>query len=110
MQKGIKPVFHHCRPSFACFGWDHGLAIDGKVLVLAASGDAIEVSPLQLIPGSRAIVGRPSGTAVDSQNTLNFSALTGVRAMVESYPLEQAEQAYQRMMSNQARFRVVLTP
>lgn len=87
-----------------------GLAIDGKVLVLAASGDAIEVGPLQLIPGRRAIMGWPSGTAVDSEDTLNFSALTGVTAMVETYPLEKAEEAYQQMMSNQARFRVVLVP
>lgn len=87
-----------------------GLAIDGKVLVLAASGDAIEVGPLQLIPGRRAVMGWPSGTAYDSEDTLNFSALTGVKAMVETYPLEKAEEAYQHMISNQARFRVVLVP
>ncbi len=85
-----------------------GLGVDGKLVVLGAA-EPFEVSPLLLISGRRSILGWPSGTAVDSEDTLSFSALTGVRAMTESYPLERAAEAYERMMSGKARFRVVLT-
>ena len=73
------------------------------------AADALQVSPLHLIVGRRAIVGWPSGRSIDSQDTLGFSALTGVRSMNEVFPLEHAAQAYERMMSGKARFRVVLT-
>jgi len=86
-----------------------GLGRDGRLLIVAAALEPIEVSPLQLISGRRAIAGWPSGHAKDSEAALNFSALTGVHPMIETYPLEQAAEAYEKMISNRARFRVVLT-
>jgi D-arabinose 1-dehydrogenase-like Zn-dependent alcohol dehydrogenase len=87
-----------------------GLGIDGKLLVLGAGAEPIEVSPLLLIGPRRSIAGWPSGTASDSEDTLKFSVLSNVRAMVETFPLAKAAEAYQHMMSGKARFRVVLTP
>jgi len=86
-----------------------GLGIEGKMVVVGASGDPIEVSPAQLILRGRSIQGWASGVAADSEDTLSFSAMTGVRPMIEEFPLEQAAAAYQRMMSGRAKFRVVLT-
>jgi D-arabinose 1-dehydrogenase-like Zn-dependent alcohol dehydrogenase len=86
-----------------------GLSIDGKLLVVGASMEPIEVPPLALIPGRRSIAGWPSGTASDSEDTLDFSVLSDIRPMIEIYPLERASEAYERMMSGKARFRVVLT-
>jgi D-arabinose 1-dehydrogenase-like Zn-dependent alcohol dehydrogenase len=86
-----------------------GLGVGGKLLVVGASADPITVTPIQLIGARRSIQGWPSGTARDSEDTLNFCALTGIRPMVETFPLEQAAAAYERMLSGKARFRVVLT-
>jgi D-arabinose 1-dehydrogenase-like Zn-dependent alcohol dehydrogenase len=86
-----------------------GLGIDGKLLVLGASVDPIEVSPLMLIGQRRNISGWPSGTSADSEDTLRFSAQSDVKAMIETYPLARAPEAYERMMSGKARFRVVIT-
>ena len=86
-----------------------GLAPNGKLMVIGATFDAIEVTPIQLISGSRALQGWSSGTPADSEDTLHFSELTGVRPMIETYPLEKAAEAYARMMSGKAQFRVVLT-
>ena len=86
-----------------------GLAPNGKLMVVGASLDPIEVTPVQLIFGVRAIQGWAAGTPADSEDTLRFSELTGVRAMVETYPLEKAGEAYARMISGDANFRVVLT-
>lgn len=86
-----------------------GLGVSGKLLVVGASADPIQVTPIQLIGARRSVQGWPSGTARDSEDTLNFCALTGIRPMVEIFPLERAAAAYDRMMSGQARFRVVLT-
>ena len=86
-----------------------GLGDNGKLMVIGASGEPIEVTPIQLIHSMRSIQGWASGVAADSEDTLSFSALTGVRPMIEKYPLEQAQQAYDRMMSGHAHFRVVLT-
>ena len=86
-----------------------GLGVGGKLLVVGASADPIQVTPIQLIGARRSIHGWPSGTARDSEDTLNFCALTGIRPMVETVPLEQATAAYARMLSGNARFRVVLT-
>ena len=86
-----------------------GLGIGGTMIILGAAADPLEVSPLFLIGGRRSIVGWPSGRSIDSQDTLRFSALTGVRSMNEVFPLERAADAYERMMSGNARFRVVLT-
>ena len=86
-----------------------GLSIDGKFIVLGAANESLHVQALQLIGGRRSIAGWPSGTATDSQDTMSFSVLTGVRSMNETFPLERAAEAYERMMSGKARFRVVLT-
>ncbi len=86
-----------------------GLGVGGKLLVVGASVDPIAVTPVQLIGARRSIQGWPSGTARDSEDTLNFCALTGIRPMVETFPMEQAAIAYDRMLSGKARFRVVLT-
>jgi D-arabinose 1-dehydrogenase-like Zn-dependent alcohol dehydrogenase len=86
-----------------------GLAVDGKLIVVGASPDPIEVSPLLLISDRRAIQGWPSGTSIDSEDTLAFSAMTNIRPMIETMPLERASEAYDRMMSGEARFRMVLT-
>jgi D-arabinose 1-dehydrogenase-like Zn-dependent alcohol dehydrogenase len=86
-----------------------GLGPNGRLMVIGASADAIEVTPVQLISGSRTIQGWASGTAADSDDTLRFAELSGVRPMIETYPLERAAEAYARMLSGQAQFRVVLT-
>jgi D-arabinose 1-dehydrogenase-like Zn-dependent alcohol dehydrogenase len=86
-----------------------GLGPNGKLMVVGAAFDPIEVTPNQLISGSRTIQGWASGTPVDAEDTLHFAELTGVRAMIETYPLEKAGEAYARMMSGDAQFRVVLT-
>ena len=85
-----------------------GLAPHGKLLVLGAAGP-MQVNPLLLIMGKRSVEGWYSGTSIDSQDTLNFSKQAGVKSMNEPYPLERAPEAYERMMSGKARFRVVLT-
>jgi D-arabinose 1-dehydrogenase-like Zn-dependent alcohol dehydrogenase len=87
-----------------------GLGVNGKLIVIGAAAEPLEVSASLLIGGRRSIMGWPSGTSIDSQDTLAFSALTGVRPMTEVFPLERAAEAYERMMSGKARFRVVLTP
>jgi alcohol dehydrogenase/propanol-preferring alcohol dehydrogenase len=86
-----------------------GLGVDGRLIVLGAAMAPVGVSLAQLIAQRHVIAGWPSGTSIDSQDTMAFSALTGVRPMIETFPLERAADAYARMLSNQARFRVVLT-
>jgi len=86
-----------------------GLGPNGELMVIGAAFEPIEVTPLQLILGSRTIQGWASGTPADSEDTLNFAELSGVRPMIETYPLEKAAEAYARMMSGNAQFRVVLT-
>jgi D-arabinose 1-dehydrogenase-like Zn-dependent alcohol dehydrogenase len=86
-----------------------GLGPNGKLVVIGATSDPIEVTPVQLIFGSRTIQGWAAGTPADSEDTLRFAELSGVRPMVETYPLEKAAEAYARMMSGKAEFRVVLT-
>jgi D-arabinose 1-dehydrogenase-like Zn-dependent alcohol dehydrogenase len=86
-----------------------GLALSGKLIVVGAPDGPIVVNPFPMLLGRRTVMGWPSGTGMDSEDTLNFSALTGVKPMVETYPLEKAEAAYDRMMSGKARFRVVVT-
>lgn len=87
-----------------------GLARDGVMMVVGATMEPIEVSPMQLIGGRKSVRGWPSGSADDSEDTLDFSALNDVAPMIETYPLTEAAAAYQRMMDNDARFRVVLVP
>ncbi len=86
-----------------------GLGIDGRLVVVGASMEPIEVPPLALIPGRRSIAGWPSGTASDSEDTLDFSVLAQIRPLIETYPLARAPEAFDRMLSGKARFRVVLT-
>lgn len=86
-----------------------GLAPAGKFINLGAPDGPLTINALALIGGRRTVAGWPSGTGMDSEDTLNFSALAGVRSMNEVYPLEKAEEAYNRMMSGHARFRVVIT-
>ena len=86
-----------------------GLGPNGKLMVVGATFDPIEVTPVQLISGSRNIQGWAAGTPADSEDTLHFAELTGVRPMIETFPLEKAGEAYARMMSGKAQFRVVLT-
>jgi alcohol dehydrogenase/propanol-preferring alcohol dehydrogenase len=85
-----------------------GLAIKGTLFVIGAA-ESLEISPMVLISGRRSVKGWYSGTSIDSQDTLAFSAHAGVRAMNETFPLERVSEAYDRMMSGKARFRVVLT-
>jgi D-arabinose 1-dehydrogenase-like Zn-dependent alcohol dehydrogenase len=86
-----------------------GLGVNGKLIALGAADEPLAVPAIILIGGRRSIAGWPSGTSVDSQDTLAFSAVTGVRSMNEVFPLERVSEAYERMMSGKARFRVVLT-
>jgi D-arabinose 1-dehydrogenase-like Zn-dependent alcohol dehydrogenase len=86
-----------------------GLGVNGKLIVIGASDEPLEVSGGLFIAGRRSIIGWPCGTSIDSQDTLAFSVLTGVRAMIEVFPLERAAEAYEHMMSGKARFRAVLT-
>jgi len=87
----------------------NGLGPNGKLVVVGAAADPIEVTPSQLIFGSKTIQGWAAGTPAASEDTLNFCVLTGVRPMIETYPLERTAEAYSRMLSGKAEFRVVLT-
>lgn len=86
-----------------------GLAPKGKLIVVGATFDAIAVTPVQLLSGSRSVQGWTTGTPVEAEDTLRFAQLSGVRPMIETYPLERAAGAYARMMSGKAELRVVLT-
>ena len=86
-----------------------GLGPNGKLMVIGVAFDPIAVTPVQLVSGSRSIQGWASGTSADEEDTLRFAELTGVRPMIETYPLEKAAEGYARMISGDAQFRVVLT-
>ncbi len=86
-----------------------GLGVRGKLVIAGASMEPMQIPPAMLIGGSKTIAGHASGHSGDSEDTLDFSALSGVRPMIETLPLERAEAAYDRMMSGDARFRMVLT-
>lgn len=86
-----------------------GLGRDGALVIVAATGEPVEVSPMALIQGRKSVSGWPSGDAGDSEDTLDFSALTGTVPEIETFPLEEAATAYDRMINNEARFRAVLT-
>jgi len=85
-----------------------GLGVDGILLTLGASPESLTVNSLQLITNRSALKGWPSGTAIESEDTLNFAVLTGVRSMNELFPIEKVNEAYERMITNKGRFRVVL--
>ena len=80
----------------------------GKLVIVGASADPFAVSSFQLIGARKSIVGWPSGTSKDSEDTLQFAALTGVRPMIEVFPLDRAADGYDRMMTGKVRFRSVL--
>jgi len=86
-----------------------GLAVNGKMIVIGASEELLDVPPNFLLSGRRSIVGWPSGSSIDSQDALSFSVLSGARSMNELFPLEHAADAFDLMMSGKARFRAVLT-
>ena len=86
-----------------------GLAANGKLVIIGASDEPIEVPPALMILGRRSLIGWPAGTSIDSQDTLSFSVLSGVRSMNEVFPLERASEAYDHMISGKAKFRCVLT-
>jgi propanol-preferring alcohol dehydrogenase len=86
-----------------------GLSANGQVIIPAAPQDPLSLNAFSLISGKRSVVGAYSGTARDSQDTLEFSALSDVHPMIEKYPLSRVAEAYQQMISGKARFRVVLT-
>jgi propanol-preferring alcohol dehydrogenase len=85
-----------------------GLGVDGKLAIVGVSAVPFPVSSLQLLVGRKSITGWPCGTSTDSEDTLNFAAANGVRAMIETFPLERAADAYERMLSGEVRFRAVL--
>ena len=87
----------------------NGLAVRGQLIVVGIDAEPIQISPLQLLVSSRSVVGHASGASIDLQDTLAFSALSGVRPMIETIPLARAPEAYARMMRGDARFRMVLT-
>jgi D-arabinose 1-dehydrogenase-like Zn-dependent alcohol dehydrogenase len=86
-----------------------GLGVNGKLIIVGAAAEPLQVPGIPLLMGRRSILGWPSGSSIDSQDTLAFSAQTGVRSMNEVFPLERAAEAYEHMMSGKARFRAVLT-
>ncbi len=86
-----------------------GLAVDGQVIVVGAAEQPIPVPASALIGGNASVAGHASGTSIESEETMSFSALTGVRPRIETMPLESAAEAYARMMAGDARFRMVLT-
>ena len=86
-----------------------GLAPRGRLIFVGASPEQIQVDPVQLIFGARSLEGSLTGTAIEIEDTLAFSVLENVRAMIETIPLERTAEAYARLMRNEARFRIVLT-
>ncbi len=86
-----------------------GVAAGGKLVIVGVDPATLPISPFQIVGRRRAVQGWPSGTAMDSEDTLKFSSLSGVRPMIERYPLEKVNEAYEQMISGRARFRVVLT-
>jgi D-arabinose 1-dehydrogenase-like Zn-dependent alcohol dehydrogenase len=85
-----------------------GLGIAGELIIVGASPEPLTINPLQLIPGSRSVRGWASGSSIDSEDTMRFAALAGVRPMIEVFPFERATEAYEKMLSNKVRFRSVL--
>ena len=108
-QGGARVILATAPSSKAMSALIDGLGPNGRMLVVGAAPEPIEVAPIQLIRGRKSIQGWYSGTAADSEDTVRFAELTGVRPMIEKYPLAKAPEAYARMMSGHAQFRVVLT-
>jgi D-arabinose 1-dehydrogenase-like Zn-dependent alcohol dehydrogenase len=110
MKEGGAVVILATAPDAKSFGpLVDGLGVKGRLVTVGASSEPFAVSSFQLIGAQRSIIGWPSGTSKDSEDTLKFAAQTGVRAMIETFPIDQAEQAYDRMITGKVRFRAVLT-
>jgi len=105
---GAKVVLATATSSRAMSAVIDGLSVGGELVAVGASPEPMQVSPIQLIMGRKQVRGWPSGTSIDSADTMKFSALAGVRPMIEKYSLDEAAKGYERMMSGKARFRVVL--
>jgi len=105
---GAKVILATVTNAEAMSAVQEGLAINGTLVVIGAAASPLQVSPLALLGARRSVQGWYSGTSIDSEDTLSFSALTGVRSMNEVFPLERVTEAYERMLSGKARFRVVL--
>jgi D-arabinose 1-dehydrogenase-like Zn-dependent alcohol dehydrogenase len=105
---GAKVILATATSGAAMSAVQGGLAPRGTLLIVGVP-ESLDINPLPLILGSRSVQGWYSGTSIDSQQTLAFSVLTGVRSMNEIYPFARVAEAYERMMSGEARFRVVLT-
>jgi D-arabinose 1-dehydrogenase-like Zn-dependent alcohol dehydrogenase len=105
---GAKVILATATSGEAMSAVEGGLAVNGTLMIVGAA-QSMQIAPLSLLRGRRAIKGWYSGTSIDSQDTLVFSARTGVRSMNEIFPLERAAEGYERMLSGKARFRVVLT-
>jgi D-arabinose 1-dehydrogenase-like Zn-dependent alcohol dehydrogenase len=108
--KGAKVILATVPSSKAMSSALGGLAANGKLFVIGASNEPIEIPPLLLLSGRRSVVGWPSGSSIDSQDTLSFVIHSGVRSMNEVFPLEQVSEAYDLMMSGKVKFRAVLQP
>jgi len=106
---GAKVVLATAANSDAMSASIDGLRHNGELIVVGATPEPIQVSPFQILATSRSVHGHPSGTARDIEETLHFAALTGVRPMTETRPLEEVDEAYNRMLSGDARYRMVLT-
>jgi D-arabinose 1-dehydrogenase-like Zn-dependent alcohol dehydrogenase len=106
---GARLILATAPSSKAMSGLIDGLAPNGRLMVIGVDSGPIEVTPIQLISKTRSIEGWAAGTPPDCEDTLRCAELTGVRPMIETYPLERASEAYERMMSGRAQFRVVLT-
>jgi D-arabinose 1-dehydrogenase-like Zn-dependent alcohol dehydrogenase len=107
---GAKVVLSTVTSSKAMTSLVEGLCIDGQLLVAGADIEPLGINPIQLIGGRKSVRGWASGTAMDSEDCMRFAAQTGVRALIERFPLDKAGEAYERMMSGKARFRVVIEP
>ena len=106
---GARVILATAPSSKAMSALSNGLGANGRLMVVGATMDPIEVTPLQLIQGMRSLQGWASGIPTDSEDTLRFAEISGVRPMIEKFPLEKAAEAYARMMSGKAQFRAVLT-
>jgi len=109
-RKGAKVILATVPNSKAMSSAIEGLAANGTLFVIGASNEPIEIPPLLLLSGRRSVIGWPSGSSIDSQDTLSFVIHSGVRSMNEVFPLERVSEAYDRMMSGKVKFRAVLQP
>jgi D-arabinose 1-dehydrogenase-like Zn-dependent alcohol dehydrogenase len=106
---GARVILATAPSSKAMSGLIDGMGVNGRLMVVGVPADPIEVTPAQLVFGMRSLQGWASGIPTDSEDTLRFAEITGVRPMIEKFPLEKAAEAYARMMSGKVQFRAVLT-